>query len=293
MPLVLPTNTKKVYFTQPDEKEKDEKKRIEKMRQQKELFCVELSTEIKNKTPINQMKNYNAYLFDATALQNHLIIDCDDTDSYKFVKKLLTKYNIQVNKTKSISNIYNNNDANKNRNHIWLNKNGVKIDQNKTIGKLELFVNKKIFEDAEQFNNKINLEDLPNLTTDLYNDLLKYKPKTTEPPTGPDTEIIINSGVSNINENTINIINNINDEIDEYEQKLKDLLDVLAPSRINNYLDWFKLGRMIYNINDAYINIFDYISKKTKTYNINELFQKWNEYKKPTDKALKKLGWAS
>ena len=45
------------------------------MRQQKELYCVELSAEIKNKTPIKQMENYNAYLFDKKALQKYFIID--------------------------------------------------------------------------------------------------------------------------------------------------------------------------------------------------------------------------
>ena len=125
-----------------------------------------------------------------------------------------------------------------------------------------------------QNNKNINLNDLPELPQDFYNELIKYKcpsktenqPKTENPPKTEKKPITENKKTEDTTE----------------ENKIMELVDILDVWRVNNYNQWYNIGQTIYNINKDYINIFDAFSKKSeKHYNIKEIYSKWNEYKKP------------
>ena len=151
-----PPNTKKIFFA--------EVANNEEMKKLKEDYC--------KKYNINKIKKYsefNTYLYNIN--HQYFLIDCDDKNAYKYVKSLINKYEItNPMKTKSISNIYNTNEEElkitKYKHHYYF-KNNLNITNDKSIGHLEMFVNKLIFEDAEQFNKNINLNDLPELPQDF------------------------------------------------------------------------------------------------------------------------------
>jgi len=85
---------------------------------------------------------------------------------------LIEKYNINnIQSTKSISNYKK---VNNYKCHLYF-QNNLTIQNNNSIGKLELFVDKLIFEDAKRFEKNINLNDLPeNEWYDTYTAFICY-----------------------------------------------------------------------------------------------------------------------
>ncbi len=75
---------------------------------------------------------------------------------------------------------------------------------------LDLLTKGLLFEDANQFNKKINLNELPELNKDFYNDLLLYKQST------PETNI---NNIDFIDD--VNPTQNINNVVDEEYEKFK------------------------------------------------------------------------
>ena len=310
MSYTIPPNTKKVLFIETNEETK--------IKKQKQNFCA-----LYNGKQLEDKQNYNTYLFKID--KDFIIIDIDGEHAYKYVRKLLKKHNVdKYQRTKSISNI---NNINMYKYHYYFNNN-LNIQNNRSIGQLELFVDKLLFEDTEQFNNKINLNDLPDINMDFYNDLLKYvKPQENkndnEIPKGPKDEIIKKTMQDdkiiketmkddNYNDDFIDdeeitttttenkphkipkkpkdeVINNTNN-IDDKELKIMELVDILDTWRANDYNQWYTVGQALCNIDNEYINIYDSFSKKAiNKYNIKDINNKWIEFKKPKSKDKKKL----
>ena len=164
--ITLPNGTKKILFAKSENEDE--------VKQQKEKFCAYYETEIKN-NKIKQDKNYNAYLFHINKL--FFVIDVDSEPALNYVNSLIEKHDlINIQSTKSISNFKK---VNHFKYHLYF-KNNLNLENNTSIGKLELFVKKIITEDSKRFNNNININDLPELTQEFYNDLLSYKPPKEE-----------------------------------------------------------------------------------------------------------------
>ena len=80
--------------------------------------------------------------------------------------------------------------------------------------------------------------------------------------------------------NNYDIYNDVDDITNDTEHKLIDLLNILNEERARRYCYWFKIGQIIYNINNNYLHIFNNYSKSHsgELYNEKELNLKWNEY---------------
>jgi hypothetical protein len=108
-------------------------------------------------------------------------VDCEDASNY--VNELFNKHDVNVddlkrtgNVTGSISNI---NEINKFKYHIYF-KNYLNIENNKLMDGLDLLTKGILFEDMKQFNKNTNLNELPELNINFYNDLLLYKQSKEE-----------------------------------------------------------------------------------------------------------------
>lgn len=277
--ITLPSGTKKILFA---------KSKIEsEVKQQKRHFCSLYETELKE-NKIKQDDNYNAYLFKIN--KSFFVIDIDSEPAYNYIISIIKKYGLDdfVKFTKSISNYKKMNSF---KHHFYF-KNNLNIENNKSIGKLELFVDKIITEDAKQFNNNIDLNDLPELNENFYNDLLLYKPpknemKTTTPetPTGPE---IPPEETKRTKKEKLNI-NLEKKELDENEQKILELINILNIWRADDYNNWFNVGRCLFNTNIEYINIFNEFSKKSNKYEPSKIIKTWADYKKYNKKHDKAL----
>jgi len=267
MSYTIPPNTKKVLFIETNEETK--------IKKQKQKFCA-----LYNGKQLEDKQNYNTYLFKID--KDFIIIDIDGEHAYKYVRKLLKKHNVdKYQRTKSISNI---NNINMYKYHYYFNNN-LNIQNNRSIGQLELFVDKLLFEDTEQFNNKINLNNLPDINMDFYNDLLKYvKPQENkndnEIPKGPKDEIIkqtiqddkiiketmkdddYNDDFIDDEEITTTTTENkppkipkkpkdeVINNIDDKELKIMELVDILDTWRANDYNQWYTVGQALCNIDN-------------------------------------------
>jgi len=276
--ITLPTGTKKIIFS------KSEKE--DEVKQQKKDYCKDFRL---NK--IEEYDKYNAYIYDIN--KTFFVIDIDSEAALNYVGSLIEKYNINnIQSTKSISNYKK---VNNYKCHLYF-KNNLTIQNNKSIGKLELFVEKLIFEDAKRFEKNINLNDLPELNEDFYNDLLSYKPpqnetkrtkqETQETPTptpkGPEENKTKQSKKEPINLE-------IND-LDEKDKKILELVNILDVWRADDYNNWFNVGRCLYNTNNEYINIFNEFSKRSSNkYESSKIIKTWADYKKYNKKADKAL----
>ncbi len=241
-------------------------KNQDELKQQKLIFCKSFYA----KTRKDDTK-HNAYLF---KLENkYYVVDCDDKNSYKFVKSLIKNHNLEVPYTKSISNIYG---IDKYKHHFYFNNNLNKEHKLQINGsKLDLLCNSLIFEDSKQFENKIDLENLPDLTEEFYNDLIlfnKIKDEIPQQPQGPKQNIESQEQEQEQEQE----VNN-NNKLDE---KLKELINCFKLSRADNYDEWFKNGWAIYNFNKSLFNVFDYFSKKSNKYNSLEIVNIWKSYNK-------------
>ena len=155
--ITLPIGTKKIIFEKSKIKDEVTKKKSD--------FCKYYEIELKTNN-IKQDESYNAYLFHTNKL--FFVVDVDSEPALNYVNALIKKHKIKdIQSTKSISNFK---DVNNFKFHLYF-KNNLNIESNKSFGKLELFINKLIFEDAKRFNNNINLNDLPDLNEDFYKDL--------------------------------------------------------------------------------------------------------------------------
>ena len=274
----IPAGTKKIIFSKSENEDK--------VKQQKKDYCEDYNT---NK--INDHEKYNAYLYNIN--KSFFVIDIDSEAALNYVCSLIEKYNINnIQSTKSISNYKT---VNNYKCHIYF-KNNLNIESNKSIGKLELFVDKLIFEDAKRFEKNINLNDLPELNEDFYNDLLSYKPpqdetkrtkqETQETPTttpkGPEEEIKTKKS----KKEPINLETN---ELDEKDNKILELVNILNEWRADDYNNWFNVGRCLFNTNIEYINIFNEFSKKSNKYDSSKIIKTWADYKKYNKKADKAL----
>ena len=154
--ITLPNGTKKILFA------KSEKE--DEVKQQKKDYCKYFRL---NK--IEEYDNYNAYIYDIK--KSFFVIDVDSEPALNYVYSLIEKHELKnIQSTKSISNYKK---VNNFKYHLYF-KNNLNIVNNNSNGKLELFVNKLIFEDAKRFNNNVNLNELPELNEDFYKDLLLY-----------------------------------------------------------------------------------------------------------------------
>ena len=235
-------NLKKIHFAKTNDKEA--------IKKQKAFYCG-----LYNSDKINEFESYNTYLFNID--KKFFIIDIDGEDALNYFNSLVVKHKINYCITKSISNV---NKVNKSKYHIYL-KNNLNIETNESIQDLEMLVDKLIFEDVKQFDKNIDLNNLPELKEDFYNDLLKYKLKDSE-KSSPGT------------------IENDNKTTDE-NNKIKDLLDILDDERSNNYDDWFKIGMILKSINKDNIDLYNDFSKRSpnKYKGINDISKYWKGHK--------------
>ena len=282
MSFVLPPNTKKILF------EKSEIKDV--VSKIKADLCSDYETEIKTNN-LKHNKNFNAYLYKINKL--FFVIDIDSETALIYVNSLIEKHKLKkLQFTKSISNY---NDKCCYKHHIYF-KNNLNIENNKSIGKLEMFVNKIIIEDAIEFNNNVDLDNLPELNKEFYEELLLYKPPSKEiekgkvkperpeGPEGPQEEdktikikkndVPINLDIKNLNEQDIKIL---------------ELVNILNIWRCDDYNNWFNVGRCLFNTNIEYTNIFNEFSKKSNKYEPSKIIKTWTDYKKYNKKSDKAL----
>jgi len=270
----IPAGTKKIIFS------KSEKE--DEVKQQKKNYCKYFRL---NK--IEEYDEYNAYIYDIN--KTFFVIDIDSEAALNYVGSLIEKYNINnIQSTKSISNYKK---VNNYKCHLYF-QNNLTIQNNNSIGKLELFVDKLIFEDAKRFEKNINLNDLPELTQEFYNDLLSYKPpkeeikkpkEEQEEPQGPPEE----NKTKQSKKEPINLETN---ELDEKDNKILELVNILDVWRADDYNNWFNVGRCLFNTSNEYINIFNEFSKRSSNkYESSKIIKTWADYKKYNKKADKAL----
>ena len=274
----IPTGTKKIFFEK--SKIKDE------VTKTKSDFCKNYEIELKTNN-IKQDEAYNAYLFHINKL--FFVVDVDSEPALNYVNTLIKKHKIKnIQSTKSISNFK---DVNDFKFHLYF-KNNLNIESNKSIGKLELFVNKLIFEDSKRFNKNINIDDLPELNENFYNDLLLFKcpsknKNKIEEPEGPEGQ---QEEVKNKKNKKVDVLINLEaNNLDENDNKILELVNILNVWRADDYNNWFNVGRCLFNTNFEYINIFNEFSKKSNKYDSSKIIKTWADYKKYNKKADKAL----
>jgi hypothetical protein len=73
---------------------------------------------------------------------------------------------------------------------------------------------------------------------------------------------------------------------------IKNLSNMLSENRINNYDSWLALGACLYNINKIYVLLWDEISKKGNSYELEACEKKWKTFKKGNLHVGSLLYWA-
>ena len=232
----LPINTKKIYIATTSNNDE--------LKEQKSLYCS-----LFNSNKIEDMKEgYNTYLI---KMENKfLVVDVDSEEGLKYLNQLLEKHNITHNELKMTRSISNINKINKNKYHIYF-QNNLNIENNKLKSGLDLLTKGLLFEDVKQFNKKINLDELPQLNKDFYDDLLLYK---ESPQPQKEKKIIIQSEQPTTNEQQ----NNNNKDV--YK-----ILEFLNIERYDDYNDWLYLN-MIFINEKLDLNILNSFCKKSNKY---------------------------
>ena len=273
--ITLPTGTKKIIFSKSEIKDE--------VKAQKTKYIKDYRKEEKKNNFIHD-DNFNAYLFNIN--KKYFIVDVDTEHALNYIKSLFIKYDINNNNiTKSISNFKKGKEKiNPFKFHIYF-KNNLNIEKDNLIDGLDLLTNRLIFEDSKQFNNNINLDELPELNEDFYNDLLLYKPLEEEKQEAKKEEkekeiIKPKEKPIKFKINNYDIYNDVDDITNDTDNKIIDLLNILNKERARRYCYWFKIGQIIYNINPNKKHIFNNYSKEHsgELYNEDELNLKWNEY---------------
>jgi P4 family phage/plasmid primase-like protien len=203
--------------------------------------------------------NYNAYVLKLN--KEIFIVDCDDKTALEYVNSLIEEHNIEPVYTKSISNKMK---IEKNKYHYYF-QNNLKIKSNKTGvngGKLDLLVNSLLFEDAEEFDN-IDVDDLPELTDEIYKKLLLFN----APEVGPND---ISTEEEPVLETPTGTPTN----------KLNDVLQCININRFKNYSDWWVIGAILKEIDEHNFDIFNDYSKNCgyAKYNYNDVLTFWNNH---------------
>ena len=231
-------NTKKIYIATTSNNDE--------LKEQKSLYC-----RLFNLNKIEDMETgYNTYLFNIK--NDFFVVDVDNEEGLNFINNLLEKHDINSNDLKMTRSISNINKINKFKYHIYF-KNNLNIENNKLKNGLDLLTKGLLFEDVKQFNKKINLDELPELKKEFYEDLLLYKESTK-----PQQQI-----------NNITIPT----QQEEYKQQepnnnkdVYKILDFLNVERYNNYNDWLYLNMIFINEN-LDLNILNNYCKKSSKYN--------------------------
>ena len=245
---------------------------------QKKAFAAAYNSNI-----LKDDEHYNAYVMKLN--KKLFIVDCDDKAALSFVNSLIEECKIEPVFTKSISNKMK---LEKYKYHYYF-KNNLNIENNKTGingGKLDLLVNSLLFEDAEEFNN-IDLNDLPELTDEIYEKLLLFNGKIKK-PTQIEEDIKLdfpNVQFENKEEEEINIndFNNID--------KVRALLDLLNDEHFYNRDSWIAIGQILHGINKDWEDLFNDVSKRggEKYKGIKDVIYNWGTFNKTNIDESKKL----
>jgi hypothetical protein len=158
MSFIIPKNTKKILIAKTSNEDL--------IKDQKSKYCAQY-----NSNNNEDMEGYNTYLFKMK--KDFFVVDVDCEDALNYVNELINKHDVNVDDLKMTRSISNINKINKFKYHIYF-KNNLNIENNKLMDGLDLLTKGLLFEDVKQFNKKINLNDLPELNINFYNDLLLY-----------------------------------------------------------------------------------------------------------------------
>ena len=149
----------------------------EELKNQKQTFVEQYC---KNQLPT--VGQHNAVIYHNN--KKYIILDTDDKIAYKFVKKILEKFNIKKSKTfytHSISQYLKFNDHGY---HFYFSFGKMEISSNK-IGlnksKLDILVNQKIFENSHDFE-RLNIDEFPTMTQEIYDEICKISNGEIEIP---------------------------------------------------------------------------------------------------------------
>jgi hypothetical protein len=126
--------------------------------------------------PHASCQNVLVYRLDNTGV---VCFDADDKSSNDFLTEIMEKYNIPNNRTKSVSNLFNPDEGeNAHKFHYWF-KTDRKIDKKLGINgtKLDLLTKEIVFDPIVE-GQAFMIEDAPNLSTELYNEVMRYGAKS-------------------------------------------------------------------------------------------------------------------
>ena len=247
-------NIKKIYFNGTNEIEiKEEKQKYAA------LFNAGTLNEYKKD---GNLKKFNAIIFKNN--KDYIIVDTDDLNSYKFVMKLIRKYdlyNIIDNfMTLSISNVK---DINKNKCHFYF-KNNLNLESNKikiNSSNLDILVNSLVFE-SDSYSRILNSKLLPEMSEQMYKELLNFNTSSNE----------IKKEIQEPIKEPIKI---------NADNKINDILKCLSIDRFKNYDNWWVIGAILKEINKNNFDIFNEYSKNCgyKKYDYNDVLSFWNNHK--------------
>ena len=142
-----------------------------------------------------------------------------------------------------------------------------------------------------------NADELPELTQDFYNDLIKYKCSSKEPQQQENNKE--ETEIKEAEEQFKNYEDNKNkaefDEVDYNEfqdkEKIKELLLLLNDERAHNYNDWLTVGQILKYINTDYEDLFNDFSKRgeSKYKGIKDILKHWQQFNKSNINNEQKL----
>lgn len=245
-------------------------------KQEKIKYCKKF-----NKGTLIDAEEYNTYLYKLD--KNIFVVDCDNKQSYKYVQALIKKHKLKIPKTKSISNIFKFDEF---KHHFYFNNNLNKgCNKGVNEGKLDLLTNTLIIEDSTEFNKKINLDKLPDLTEEFYNELWDFNKvdKVEKIPKGP----ILNIDQEQNQESDQEFDQEQNQELDQeknQEQDTKNLIHILLQcmdnDRFINYNTWWQLLVILKEIDKKLFTEFNEFSKNCgySKYNYNDVLKQWNDH---------------
>ena len=247
-------NIKKIYFNGNNEIEiKGEKQKYAA------LFNAGTLNEYKKD---GNLKAFNAIIYKNN--KEYIIVDTDDKISFRFVMKLIRKYdlyNIIDNfMTLSISNVK---EINQFKCHFYF-KNNLNLESNKikiNASNLDILVNSLVFESCS-YSRILNSENLPELSQQMYKELLNFNSSSNE----------IKEEIQEPIKEPIKI---------NADNKINDILKCLCIDRFKNYDNWWVIGAILKEINNNNFDIFNEYSKNSgyKKYNYNDVLNFWNNHK--------------
>lgn len=224
------------------------------IKEEKQLYAAAY-----NSKTLKDQEEFNAVVYKND--KKYIIVDCDDEKSLNYVNLLFKNHKLDNNVyyTKSISNIKK---INKFKYHFYFNNN-LNLQSNKikiNSSNLDILVNSLVFEHYKQYKN-IDFDDLPEMSSDIYNELLKYNSSSVEPV----VEKIKNIEPPKINTN----------------EKINDILKCININRFKNYDDWWSIGAILKEINENNFDIFNEYSKNCgyDKYKYNNVLNFWNNHK--------------